>query len=119
MLFPHPSTFSSLAPVANTLHNHVDILSAQISDLVVAQNASNADTLARIEAAQADLTELFAKIENVGERARATEEGIAVMTAEIKKLDMTKRNLTVSMTVLKRLQMLSGCFRVWLRLDGC
>lgn len=83
--------------------------------MVLAQAASSRENLERISRARKDLAELFEKIEGVNERARATEEGIASMTGEIKRLDMTKRNLTVSMTVLKRLQMLSEDFRtlVW------
>jgi vacuolar protein sorting-associated protein 53 len=39
-----------------------------------------------------------------------TEQSIADMTADIKKLDNTKRNLTLSMTALKRLQMLTTAY---------
>ncbi len=43
-------------------------------------------------------------------RAIQTEETITQMTAEIKRLDNTKRNLTLSMTALKRLQMLTTAY---------
>jgi len=39
-----------------------------------------------------------------------TEHAITVMTADIKQLDNTKRNLTLSMTALKRLQMLTTAY---------
>lgn len=39
-----------------------------------------------------------------------TEQAITEMTADIKRLDHTKRNLTISMTALKRLQMLTTAF---------
>lgn len=39
-----------------------------------------------------------------------TEEAITEMTADIKRLDNTKRNLTLSMTALKRLQMLTTAY---------
>lgn len=39
-----------------------------------------------------------------------TEQAITVMTADIKQLDNTKRNLTLSMTALKRLQMLATAY---------
>lgn len=39
-----------------------------------------------------------------------TEETITDMTADIKRLDNTKRNLTLSMTALKRLQMLTTAY---------
>lgn len=106
-LFSHPSTLGSVVPVAQSLDTHLDALDVEISDLVIAQSATNADSLARISAAKADLSELFKNIETVRTRAMRTEEAITAMTADIKKLDSTKRNLTLSMTVLKRLQMLS------------
>ena len=60
--------------------------------------------------AKAELAELFAKIEGVRERALETERTITEMTADIKRLDSTKRNLTLSMTALKRLQMLTTAY---------
>jgi hypothetical protein len=50
---------------------------------------------------------LFAQIDDVRDRAVRAEQDIADMTADIKRLDATKRNLTRSMTTLKRLQMLA------------
>jgi hypothetical protein len=64
----------------------------------------------RIQDAKAELADLFAKIEGVRERALQTERTITEMTADIKKLDSTKRNLTLSMTALKRLQMLTTAY---------
>ena len=61
-----------------------------------------------MDIAKKDLAELFQRIASVRERAIRTEMTITEMTADIKKLDGTKRNLTVSMTALKRLQMLSA-----------
>lgn len=68
---------------------------------------TNECSLQRVETAKADLAELFKRIDSVRERAVRTEMTITEMTADIKKLDGTKRNLTISMTALKRLQMLS------------
>jgi hypothetical protein len=63
-----------------------------------------------MSAAKAELAELFRKIESVRTRAIETEQTITSMTAEIKRLDGTKRNLTLSMTALKRLQMLTTAY---------
>lgn len=60
--------------------------------------------------AQAELTQLFRKIETVRSRAVETEQNITSMTADIKRLDGTKKNLTLSMTALKRLQMLTTAY---------
>ena len=68
------------------------------------------DSVKRIQASKRDLAELFRKIEGVQERAIQTEQAITEMTAEIKRLDNTKKNLTLSMTALKRLQMLTTAY---------
>lgn len=60
--------------------------------------------------AKEELQLLFRKIEAVRSRAIETEQTITSMTADIKRLDNTKRNLTLSMTALKRLQMLTTAY---------
>jgi len=63
-----------------------------------------------MQSAKAELAVLFRKIESVRTRAIETEQTITSMTADIKRLDGTKRNLTLSMTALKRLQMLTTAY---------
>lgn len=74
------------------------------------QVTSNAESVERIQAAKADLSELFKKIDDVRDRASKTESAITEMTADIKQLDNAKKNLTLSMTALKRLQMLTTAY---------
>ncbi|KAI5818065.1 Vps53-like protein [Pyronema omphalodes] len=109
-LFAHPAALASVTPVARSLDTHLNSLDAEISALVSTQAATNTESLSRISAAKADLSELFDNIDTVRARAMRTEEAITAMTADIKKLDSTKRNLTLSMTMLKRLQMLTTAF---------
>lgn len=63
-----------------------------------------------MQSAQVELASLFQRIESVRSRALQTERDITTMTADIKRLDGTKRNLTHSMTALKRLQMLTTAY---------
>jgi hypothetical protein len=63
-----------------------------------------------MQSSKAELAVLFRKIESVRTRALETEQTITSMTADIKRLDGTKRNLTLSMTALKRLQMLTTAY---------
>ncbi len=74
------------------------------------QSTSDVESVNTIRAAKDDLAELFGKVEDVRARALQTEEAITEMTADIKRLDNTKRNLTLSMTALKRLQMLTTAY---------
>ncbi|OTA57501.1 hypothetical protein K449DRAFT_424875 [Hypoxylon sp. EC38] len=110
LLFSHPSTVSSISRVSSTLQSQQNDLSAEISSLQTAQAYGPDSSLERMQSAQAELAGLFKKIETVRSRAIQTEQNITSMTADIKRLDGTKRNLTLSMTALKRLQMLTTAY---------
>ncbi|KAI1414116.1 Vps53-like protein [Hypoxylon sp. FL1857] len=110
LLFSHPSTVSSISRVSSTLQSQHNDLSAEISSLQTAQAYGPDSSLERMQSAQAELAGLFKKIETVRSRAIQTEQNITSMTADIKRLDGTKRNLTLSMTALKRLQMLTTAY---------
>lgn len=109
-IFSHPSTLKSINSTATALQSHQDDLSTTISELVAAQAYSDDSSLQRMQSAKAELAQLFRKIESVRTRAIETEQTITSMTADIKRLDGTKRNLTLSMTALKRLQMLTTAY---------
>ncbi|KAF2730151.1 hypothetical protein EJ04DRAFT_580066 [Polyplosphaeria fusca] len=109
-IFGHPSTLSSVSATADTLRSYQDDLDEDIAAFVATQSASDADSVQSIQTAKAELAHLFRKIESVRERAMQTEHTITDMTADIKRLDNTKRNLTLSMTALKRLQMLTTAY---------
>lgn len=110
LLFSHPSTVSSVARVSSTIQRHKDELSRSIASLETAQAYGPDSSLERMQSAQAELASLFQRIESVRSRALQTERDITTMTADIKRLDGTKRNLTLSMTALKRLQMLTTAY---------
>ncbi|CAK7216390.1 Vacuolar protein sorting-associated protein 53 [Sporothrix curviconia] len=110
MLFSHPSTVGSLPAVSRRLRSYNNELSSSISALETAQAYGPDSSLDRMQSAQSELASVFARIEDVRRRAVQTEEDITTMTADIKRLDGTKRNLTVSMTALKRLQMLTTAY---------
>ncbi|OJJ47834.1 hypothetical protein ASPZODRAFT_131425 [Penicilliopsis zonata CBS 506.65] len=109
-IFSHPSALSSISPVSHALRAYEEELDNEIGSLVEEQVTSNAESVERIQAAKADLSELFKKIDEVREHAVRTEHSITEMTADIKQLDNAKKNLTLSMTALKRLQMLTTAY---------
>ncbi|RDW82646.1 hypothetical protein BP6252_03758 [Coleophoma cylindrospora] len=109
-IFSHSSTLSSIGKTATALEAHQDDLSDSIATLVAAQAYSEDSSLQRMQSAKDELAQLFRKIESVRTRAIETEHTITSMTADIKRLDGTKRNLTLSMTALKRLQMLTTAY---------
>lgn len=95
---------------AHVLQAYQDDLDRDIAAHVEQQTVSDAESIKRIQEAKADLAELFKKVEGVRRRAIETEETITQMTADIKRLDNTKKNLALSMTALKRLQMLTTAY---------
>lgn len=110
LLFPQPSAVSSISRVSRAVQHHKDGLSNDIFSLEVIQAYGPESSLERMKSAQEELAELFGKIESVRLKATETERNITSMTADIKRLDGTKRNLTRSMTALKRLQMLTTAY---------
>lgn len=109
-LFTHQSTLSTAPTLTHRLRAHQTHLSNDITVLSAARTASDASSITRIQTAKTELQTLFAKIETVRARALETETTITRMTTDIKTLDSTKRNLTLSMTALKRLQMLTTAY---------
>lgn len=96
--------------MSSTLQHHRHELGQSIASLEEAQAFGPDSSLERMQSAQAELADLFQRIESVRSRALQTERDITIMTADIKRLDGTKRNLTLSMTALKRLQMLTTAY---------
>ncbi|KAG8625166.1 hypothetical protein KVT40_006917 [Elsinoe batatas] len=117
-LFSHPNHLSSLPRITTALTNHQHALDHTLSTRLSTQRQTDALALSRIQSAQRTLTTLFSQIESVQSRALSTEESITTMTSEIKRLDNTKRNLTHSMTTLKRLQMLTSAYEQLRALKG-
>ncbi|EAS33859.3 GARP complex subunit Vps53 [Coccidioides immitis RS] len=109
-IFSHPSTLASVSNTSQVLLDYQDELDQDIAKLTEAQVASNRESVERVQTAKADMAELFQKIDDVRERALKTEQAITEMTADIKQLDNAKKNLTLSMTTLKRLQMLTTAY---------
>lgn len=110
VIFSHPSTLSSVSKTCKALRRYQNEIDHEIATLVSQQSSSDVESIKRIQNAKSDLVELFRKVEGVRERAIRTEETITEMTADIKRLDNTKKNLTLSMTALKRLQMLTTAY---------
>ncbi|KAL5611653.1 hypothetical protein BROUX41_000766 [Berkeleyomyces rouxiae] len=110
LLFSNTYSLSSISSVAQTIDTHKNDLDRSISALQVAQAYDTNSTLERMSSAQEELASVFSKINVVREQAVQTEHNITSMTADIKRLDGTKKNLTRSMTALKRLQMLTTAY---------
>lgn len=109
-LFPHPSTLKGVSKLSKTFDVYECDIDRYIAELVQRQYDLDTKSAQQIQRTKVDLAELFQNVEAVRQKAVETEDAITKMTADIKRLDNTKRNLTLSMTALKRLQMLTTAY---------
>lgn len=109
-LFPSIESLSVLPRVSSKLERYEIELQRSIRELRATAQASKKDSSARIGKVELELKELFEDVEATQEKATAVELIVTEMTRDIKKLDVTKKNLTASMTIVKRLQMLMTAF---------
>ncbi|KAK9454895.1 Vps53-like protein [Dipodascopsis uninucleata] len=108
-IFSYPESITSLSKVRSHVGHYHRALENKINELVAAQEAAE-PSVQRVARAHSELLDIFSHIETVRERAVTAEDVITSMTSDIRKLDDTKRNLTLSMTMLKRLQMLTTAY---------
>lgn len=106
-MFPEPSSLPSLAAVQLQLTTHLHHLDAEIQVATIKQRDQQSETKQRINALQLELEDLFQNVEKVRVKAENADGVMGGLTGGIRRLDGGKRNLTISMTALKRLQMLS------------
>jgi vacuolar protein sorting-associated protein 53 len=107
-IFPDPSSLSpSLSTIQLLLTQHLHNLDTEIQHASQVQRDQQSTTRAQIEELQLELQDLFKNVEGVKGKAEKADGVMGNLTGGIRRLDGGKRNLTISMTALKRLQMLS------------
>lgn len=111
LLFSTPSNLSRLPDIVagvkthhNTLNREIDRANKQTKDY------QNEDYYQRIQEGNTQLENLYSEIDDLREESKETEAKISEMTSHIISLDKTKSNLIYSITVLKRLQMLTTAY---------
>lgn len=106
-IFPEPSSLAALPSIQRHLSGHLLHLDRQIKRATVKQKEQRSATQEQINELQAELEDLFKNVEAVREKAEKADAVMGNLTGGIRRLDGGKKNLTTSMTALKRLQMLS------------
>ncbi|KAI5956097.1 VPS53 [Candida margitis] len=97
-IFDTPETLNHLPQALSHIHQYKLQLNHEIDTL-----KSQYDSSTEVEG---DIRKLVTNIREVKDNATATKSTIGSMTSSIQKLDSCKKNLVLSMTVFKRLQML-------------
>lgn len=109
-LFPTEESLDLVARVDGRLARYELELARTARDLELAAEQRRKDDAAEVDRIERATQELFTELDALRARARQVETHVASMTAGISKLDTTKRNLTATMTLVKRLQMLTTAF---------
>ncbi|KAI5966686.1 VPS53 [Candida theae] len=97
-IFDTPETLNHLPQALSHIHQYKLQLSREIENL-----KSEYDSRTEIDD---DIHQLVSNIKDIKNSAHATKSTIVSMTSSIQKLDACKKNLVLSMTVFKRLQIL-------------
>lgn len=75
------------------------------------QRRQSSSKLAPAGEIQAQVRDLFERLETIRTKATSSEKTVKEITGDIRSLDTAKNNLVASMTMLRRLQMLGECRR--------
>ncbi|KAI9208319.1 Vps53-like protein [Polychytrium aggregatum] len=104
-LFPNEQALSSIDDVLKRLRSKTKKLDREIKELLHSQVNDNQTRVDLEETKQAIMT-LYDRIKKIKEKAASSEKTVHEITKDIKSLDQAKQNITFSITVLRRLQML-------------
>ncbi|CAM0142840.1 Vacuolar protein sorting-associated protein 53 [Umbelopsis sp. WA50703] len=105
-LFPNEQAMSSMDSVLDVLRTKLDQLGLEIKRLTTEQLDTGKDNEEELRSAKLAIEDLFVKIQDIKKKAAKSEDMVQEITQDIKSLDYAKRHLTLSITALKRLQML-------------
>jgi vacuolar protein sorting-associated protein 53 len=106
-IFSSPSSLASLPAIQLHLSTYLHQLDKEIEVEIPKQREQQAETQKQINELHLELEDLFKNVEAVRTKAEKADRVMGNLTGGIRRLDGGKRNLTTSMTALKRLQMLS------------
>ncbi|ORX65032.1 hypothetical protein K493DRAFT_232156 [Basidiobolus meristosporus CBS 931.73] len=105
-IFPNEHSLRSIDDVLNKLGFRIRKIDHQLKVLLRSQTEADDETARELEATKKTMEELFNKITLIKQKAKDSENIVQDITKDIKSLDYAKRNLTTTITALRRLQML-------------
>ncbi|KAA6379978.1 MAG: putative vacuolar protein sorting-associated protein 53 [Streblomastix strix] len=108
-IFPSESSLNEIEKASYAVRNKIAQLDMEMSDAVHRQSVSRTRGKDELEKAQTSITELRGKIQEIRSRSEESEQMVQNICEEISHLDLAKRNLSNTITSLKKLQMLVEC----------
>jgi vacuolar protein sorting-associated protein 53 len=106
-LFPTEQSLADIDTALSRVRVKVSRLDADILGAVREQTSAADDGRLHLQTAQQCVKQLFGKVRDIRTKAEANEAMVAQISRDIVQLDNAKKNLTGSITALKRLQMLT------------
>jgi hypothetical protein len=107
LLFPNEQSIAQSSKIMDSLaikrKNIDDLILVKMKEISLDENKQVEVEIAKVSNS---MNELISRIKNIKEKASDSEKIVSDITRDIKKLDYGKKNLTTSITVLRRLQML-------------
>ncbi|GBB95458.1 hypothetical protein RclHR1_02540012 [Rhizophagus clarus] len=105
-MLPNEHALASIDETTKRLQHKMRQLEGEIRELTRLQTNGGQQGNEKIEEAKRAIEELFKRIREIKDKATQSEVMVQEITKDIKSLDYAKRHLTISITALKRLQML-------------
>ena len=105
-LFPSEQSLSSVDGTIHTMRARLDELDLHIKGAVREQAEAGVRGRQELESARTSVFSLFEQIKEIKAKAEQSDSVVDGICHDIKKLDAAKRNLTSTITALRRLQML-------------
>lgn len=113
-LFPNEESLESLPQVAQQVNNQIEQIDTKIAENIKRssyhENKKDLDSHI-IDNVKKNVVEIRDTIIQLGSQAKETEQVIEDVCGSIKSFDNAKHNLTMSITILKRLQMSQNALR--------
>ncbi|KAI8326223.1 hypothetical protein GQ54DRAFT_253300, partial [Martensiomyces pterosporus] len=107
-LFPDEGSLEGVDVALENLRRRMQTTNQDIRQILRAQSNGSAAQTQNLEETKAAIKDLYDRISEMKAKARTSERMVFDITQDIKSLDFAKRNLTQTMTTMKRLQMLIG-----------
>eukprot|EP00127_Corallochytrium_limacisporum_P002038 Clim_evm26s99 gene=Clim_evmTU26s99 len=108
-LFPNEQSLVSVESIAKKYTTQIRQIEEGIRSIVRSENGTQIDGRKCLEDANQSVRELTGKLDEIKRRAEESESLVQDITRDIKELDNAKKNLTISVDVLQKLQIIIDC----------
>ena len=106
LLFPDEQAMEKADKILYRLRGHIQSLDKEMKDLVHLQTDASQQTKDEIEQIKTSIASLISHVKAIKVKAANSELMVLDITQDIKSLDLAKKNVSASITLLKRLQIL-------------